>query len=122
MAIEPAEWMEPAARKLWRDLAPCLPDGTVEQGGNRYAFAMMCQAYVEFVRMCLLIQGNEAVTRQSPTGAYETENARCKIRDRAYGRFMELAAHFGCTPLAHEKLRRAALDPDTAMQPDPLLD
>lgn len=112
MPPEPPGWMEKAAQDYWNDIAPTLPDGTLDRPGAKQAFTILCVSWEVWARLSIELVGKETITRAVPRGMRTEPNPALKALHDAHERYKHWSKQFGLDPLAHEKLRKAALSED----------
>lgn len=105
VAPPPPDHLGEYASLHWAELAPRLHSWGVLTTWDLGAFEILCIAHGT-VRECdeELQTAGLLVHTESKNGQMIRKNPLVEIRDRAMAQYRQLAAHFGLTPLAREKV------------------
>jgi P27 family predicted phage terminase small subunit len=99
-----------AARAVWREVVPLLKARHILDDGDRFALALYCYWWGEFVAAAddIARRGYSVLVRTISGDRMPRKNASTSRRDHAFDKISELSTKFGLTPLDRHALQRAA--------------
>jgi len=99
-----------AARAVWNEVVPLLQSRHVLDDGDRFALALYCYWWGEFVAAAddIARRGYSVMVKTISGDKMPRKNASTSRRDHAFDKIAELSAKFGLTPLDRHALHRAA--------------
>jgi P27 family predicted phage terminase small subunit len=99
-----------AARAVWCEVVPLLQARHVLDDGDRFALALYCYWWGEFIAAAddIMRRGYSVLVRTISGDRMPRKNASASRRDHAFDKIAELSAKFGLTPLDRHALHRAA--------------
>jgi P27 family predicted phage terminase small subunit len=108
-------WLDPEAKRFWKQTAPELERLGLLTALDRGSFAVLCSAWADVVAASAMLQ-KEGFTYQTKRGTLLAHPAN-RILHRAMQSFLESARQFGMTPAGRQRIKVAAV---TAAAPDSL--
>lgn len=105
-------WLDGAARRCWRDLAPLLAGAAVLTRGDRIALELLAKAYEEWRAADAAIAefgGSLTYTTTTASGAeVRRPLPEVAIRQAAWHQVMAALGLFGLHPLSRAKIKKQA--------------
>ena len=109
-APNPPTWLKGEALREWKRLVGELDAIGLLTAVDRAAFAMLCQAWGDYVAARADVERMGA-TFTTPKG-YVAKNPMVTVRTDAFERWRKLAREFGLTPAARASLATPKVDED----------
>ena len=117
-------WLEARAAAEWERLAPQLEELGMLADVYLAMFAAYCQAFGDYVTMCIRVNNKDALTFTTEKG-YVMRIPEVGMRQEAYRQMKEMATEFGFSPASRSRIildiRSGAVDDPSATRKISLL-
>lgn len=106
IAPQPPTWLDPVAKKLWKQLAPQLENLGLFTAIDGPAFEAVCQNYAVWVRCERYLKKNGLTFEyQTESGAtYVQQRPEVAIGNKALQSFKAFCTEFGLTPSSRTRI------------------
>lgn len=106
IAPKPPGWLDPIAKKLWKDLAPQLEKLGLLTKIDGVAFEAVCQSYATWVKCERFLKENGMTTTliTDKGSEYAQQRPEVSISNKALQNFKAFITEFGLTPSSRSRI------------------